>query len=436
MLKKIILSSIVASTLLLADTTTPQTSKQLLEQVQKEVQKIDTAGLKALLKKEPNTRIIDVRNIDDIIKQGGRIFANRVSMISRDKLEFMITNTVFPDEKFVVHCYTGNISGLAVKVLKDMGYKNVLWYEESFKGWKESGGEIRTPDAYPTSMLYSPLQKVSDTIYTSIGEMGPGTYHNSGHNNNLAFVVGDKSVAVWNASSNYLLAKAFHEEIKKITKKPIEYVVLENSQMHAAGGSNYWKEIGAKVVAHEISASLLPKKAKRFDERGAKVYKDKYLGTVPTTPDITFKDSYKIDLGGKIVEAKYYGHAHEHDDIALWIEDEKTLFAGDIGFHQRLLPIFKITDTLNWINILENELPKLNAKKVIPGHGDVTTMDNVNRDTLEYLVYLRSKIETVMEEGDLTDAYNIDMKNYQHMDAFELLGKQNIARLWNQMEFE
>lgn len=437
MIKKFMLNCAICSTLLIASENTPLTSAQLMEKVESQINSIDTQEFVKLLKKEPDIKVIDVRNIEDIIKQGGYIKTNNLSLISRDKLEFMIENTVFPDEKFVIHCYIGNISLLAAKTLKDMGYKNVIWYKDSFKGWKEAKLETRSPDYYPTSMLYKPIEKVTDRVYTSIGEMNPGTYYNSGHNNNLGFVIGDDAVAVWNAGSTYLLARALHEEIKKITNKPVKYVILENSQMHAAGGSNYWKEQEAKIVAHELSASLIPKKANKYNERGARVYKDKYLGTVPVAPDITFKDNYKIDLGGTIIEAKYFGHAHEHDDIALWVPSKKVLFAGDLGFYQRLLPIFKITDTQNWIKILEEDFPKLGAKFVVPGHGDITTIDNIMKDTKDYLVYLRTQIETIMDDdGDLTSAYEIDMNAYKHMDTYQLLGRQNIARLWNQMEFE
>ena len=48
-----------------------------------------------------------------------------------------------------------------------------------------------------------------------------------------------KSVLVWNASGNYLLAKSLDEEIKKITNLPVKYVILENSQSHAILGSSY-----------------------------------------------------------------------------------------------------------------------------------------------------------------------------------------------------
>ena len=57
----------------------------------------------------------------------------------------------------------------------------------------------------------------------------PPSYENSGHNNNLSFIITEEGVVVMNAGDNYLLAKTLHEEIKKITDQPVKYVVLENA---------------------------------------------------------------------------------------------------------------------------------------------------------------------------------------------------------------
>jgi glyoxylase-like metal-dependent hydrolase (beta-lactamase superfamily II) len=292
----------------------------------------------------------------------------------------------------VVHCYTGNISLLATKALQDMGYKNVLWYKDSFKGWKDAGLETRTPDAYPESMLYSHVKKIDDGVYTSIAELAPPSYENAGHNNNLGFVIGEKGVVVWNASSSYLLARSLHEEIKKITDKPILYVVLENSQGHASLGSNYWKEQGAKIIAHEYVVEELKTKGEKIVERYSKALQDKFLGTKLTLPDITFKESYTIDLGDKKLEAKYFGDAHEHSDIGLWIPEQKIFMAGDLAFYQRILPVFKITNIPSWLQAWE-QIEALKPKIVLPGHGDVTDMNHVRVDTKDYLSYLQSSVK-------------------------------------------
>lgn len=437
MLKKIVLSAIVASGILAnqlcADVLTPT---ELMKKYEQEVKSIDTKGLQEILTKNPNTRIIDVRLRSDIINQGGSIKANKVTNISRDKLEFMIGDTVKPDETFVLHCYTGNISLLATKALREMEYKNVIWYKDSFKGWKDANLPTRTPDAFIDSMLYRPVEKVADGVYASIGELGPGTYENTGHNNNLGFVVGNDGVLVWNGGGSYLLAKAFHEEIKKITDKPIKFVVYENSQGHASLGGSYWKEQGATIIAHEIAKDELIKQGKEIAQSAQKKLKDKFLGTKIVLPDITFKDSYTIDLGGRIVEAKYFGYAHEHSDIALWLPKEKIAFAGDLAFYQRMLPIFKITETKKWLEAWDN-FEKLGAVIVVPGHGDVTDLDHTRKHTRDYLLHLRKKVAEVIENGDGQEkAYDIDQTDFEDLDAFHLLSRLNAGILFELMEFE
>ncbi len=438
MVKKIVLSMALCGSLLQAGEiqTKVLSSDALMVVAQKEVKAIKTKELQKLLKTNPNMKIVDVRTRTDIIAQGGRIQANKFINISRDKLEFTIAEKVNPDETFVVHCYTGNISLLAVKQLQEMGYKNVLWYKDSFKGWKEAGLDTRSPDDFPDSMLYRPVEKVADGVYASIGELGPGTYENSGHNNNLGFVIGDESVLVWNGGGSYLLAKALHEEIKKITSKPIKYVVLENSQGHASLGASYWKEQGALIVAQEITKKELIELGGKIEEDAKRRLKDKYLGTKVVIPDIVFKDKYSMDLGNRVVEAKYFGYAHELDDIMIWLPKEKIMFAGDLAFYQRMLPIFKITYTKNWLKIWE-EMEKFGAEIVIPGHGDVTDMNHVRKDTKDYLIHLRAKVaEVIANGGGQEKAYLIDQTQFADLEAFELLSRLNSGMLFELMEFE
>jgi len=70
-------------------------------------------------------------------------------------------------------------------------------------------------------------------------------------------VITEDGVVVMNSGDNYLLAQSIHEEIKKLTKQPVKFVVLENSQGHAMLGSNYWQEQGAKIIAHKDAAKII-----------------------------------------------------------------------------------------------------------------------------------------------------------------------------------
>ena len=409
---------------------------KMQEEALKEQKVINTQELVQLLKERPNTKIIDVRSRAEINQQGGYIKANNVTNIQRGDIEFLISQEVKENDTFIVHCFNGNKSLFAAKRLKDLGYKNVLYYQDSFKKWKEAQLPISSLDKYPQSMLYNKIQKVAEGVYTSIGITAPYEYESSAHNNNLGFIIGEDSVLVWNAGSSYLLAQSFHKEIKKITDKPVKYILLENSQGHAILGSNYWKEQGATIIAQEIVKEEITQKGERILSRMRKVLRDKSDGTKVVMPDKFFKDSMTFDLGNRIVEAKYFGYAHEHSDIILWLPKEKISFAGDVAFNNRLLPIFEITQTQKWLEAWDKFI-MLDSKIVVPGHGEVTNMETVTKYTKDYLVYLREKIEEILDEdGGLNDAYNIDMSAYEHLDTYKELGKQNIATLFKQMEFE
>ena len=107
-----------------------------------------------------------------------------------------------------------------------------------------------------------------------------------------------------------------------------------------------------------------------------------------------------------------------------------------MAFHQRLLPIFEHTDTAAWIETWDT-FAALDAKYVVPGHGDPTNMEEVTRYTRDYLVYLREKIGEVIDEGgDLQQAYDVDQSPYAHLDTFHELARLNADTVFRAMEFE
>lgn len=58
-------------------------------------------------------------------------------------------------------------------------------------------------------------------------------------------------------------------------------------------------------------------------------------------------------------------------------------------------------------------------------------MSTVRKYTKDYIVYLRAQIIKILDDdGYLTDAYNIDLSAYEHLDTFKELSKQNISRLF------
>lgn len=293
------------------------------------------------------------------------------------------------------------------------------------------------PDQYPDSPLYSKPVEVIPHVWSAIGATAPPTYENTGHNNNLSFIVTGEGVVVVNGGAAYVLAEALHDEIKRITDQPVKLVINENGQGHAMLGNAYWAEQGVPILAH-VNA------AEEFEEYGAQILRrmeeynrDKAEGTVLAGPTETFEDEKIIEMGDFRIEVLHLGPAHSPGDISVWLPEQSLVIAGDMAFHERMLPIFEDTITKDWLETWETAFEPLEATYVIPGHGHPTNMAQVRRYTHDYLVYLREKVGEHLESGgSLADAYYVDQTPYKHLHTYEELATRNAGRVFEQMEFE
>ena len=420
-----------------AQSNEPLVGLEYLEQVNQQITNINTTELEQLIAQDSSLVVIDVRQESEVIARGGMIEAHREIILPRGWLEFRMPNEVAnKDTPIVVYCGINQRSPLAAKTLEQMGYTNVKNYADGFFAWRDKGNPVKQIDHAPDSALYRKPEKVIDGVWSAIGATAPGTYANSGHNNNLSFVIGEQSVLVFNAGDNYLLAKALHDEIRQQTSLPVKAVVLENGQGHAMLGSSYWQQQGVPIIAHIETAEEIEKYGEDVIDRMRRRNGEKSRHTELTMPDITFEEKYQVDLGGISVELLYLGPAHSPGDIVAWIPSKSLVISGDMAFHQRLLPIFEHTDTAAWIETWD-AFAALDAKYVIPGHGDPTDMTEVTRYTRDYLVYLREKIAEVIDDGgDLQQAYDVDQSPYAHLDTFYELARLNADMVFRAMEFE
>lgn len=414
-----------------------ESTDQMLVKANQSITQINTPDLHALLEQQPGTVVIDLRTQDEILDSPGMIDAARIYNVPRGVLEFSIEDIeISSDQNIVVYCSDNQRSPLAAQTLSLMGYANVLNYSDSVQGWYDAGYPLESLDKAHNSLLYSLPVKVTDGVWSAIGAVEPASYENGGHNNNLSFIVTSAGVVVINAGENYRLAEALHHEIKGITDQPVKWVVLENGQGHAAGGSAYWKKLGVPIIAHEDAAEEWQSGGEAITERIKARMRDQAFGTEYVMPDETFTGNHIIELGDTRIELRTLGPAHSPGDISVWLPEKNTVIAGDIAFHQRMLPIFEDTDTKAWLETWE-VLEALAPEFVVPGHGEPTNMEEVRTYTKGYLTYMREKIGELLDEGGLlVDVENIDQTAYMHLDTYDELHRLNASRMFRQMEFE
>ncbi len=396
---------------------------------------INTEELIKILDNDPSVLLIDVRAPFEIKHTGTIKRAQNVNII-RGWIEMQITNYAkTKDIPIVVYCGRNIRSPLTARTLMALGYTNVKNYKDGFLTWKQELNPVKVSDYEPNNILYRKPVKVIENVYTAVGATQPGTYENSNHNNNLSFIVTTDGVLVFNAGGSYLVAKAMHDEIKKITKQRVKYVVLENSQGHAILGANYWKQQGATIIAHKEADKEIAKKGEAIYLRALSRQKDKLISTVVIRPDVVFDKKFDLTMGDTKIELMHIGASHSPDDIQLWLAKEKLLISGDTAFNERMLPVFPHTDIAAWIKTWD-KIEALRPGVVIPGHGEPTDLATVTKFTKNYLSYMYDEVEKILEnDGDLVDAYHIDQSVYRDWGTYRELHRQNAARIFKQMEF-
>ena len=317
--------------------------------------------------------------------------------------------------------------------MKIFNYLAVLFW--SFNSIVLASDDIK--DKYPQSELYNKPVEVIPNVFSAIGATAPPTYENSGHNNNLSFVITNDGVVVINSGASVRLASALHDEIKVITDQPVKLVINENGQGHAVLGNLYWSQLGIDILAHKDAIHEIEENSHTILERMKSYNGDKAAGTEVVIPNKSFSEKSIFTLGDLEFHVLHLGPAHGPGDTQVWLPQLSLMIAGDIAFHERMLPIFENTCTKCWLKTWDENFSPLNATYVIPGHGHPTNMAQVTRFTRDYLIDLRARVSEVLEnDGDLAEAFYVDQERWRSLDTFEELAKRNAGRVFEEMEFE
>jgi len=285
-------------------------------------------------------------------------------------------------------------------------------------------------------LTLQPVQVAPD-VYAVVGDLSGQTYENDGLNNNLGFVVSDAGVLVINTGPSMRAARALHAAIRKITTQPVKWVVNVNSQNHYWHGNGYFKSQGATILASNGAERVMREMGAQQLEANKTLLKEKADGTVLTYPTELIADRRELKLGKTSVQLLHFGPAHTPGDLAVWLPQQKVLFAGDIIYTERLLAVLPIGNSANWVQAFD-KLVALKPKMIVPGHGRPTTIEVARRDTRDYLSFLRAEAKRVLDGGgSLQDAVEkVDQSRFRSLVNFDLLALRNMNQVFQEVEHD
>ena len=204
------------------------------------------------------------------------------------------------------------------------------------------------------------------------------------------------------ASATYLA------EIKKVTDKPVKYLIYSHHHFdHIAGGKPF-KDAGAIIVAHQ-----------RVKERLAPI-KDPFT----VLPDETFAGQRIITLGDTTIELNYVGRNHSDTSLVMRLPKEKIIFAVDF-MSVGSFPGIGMVDSqpIEWMASLKKVLA-MDWERHIPGHPGPGGRLGTKEDTKQLLAILQdasAEVKKAAHDGKCWfEAQKVvKLEKYKDMPGYE-----------------
>jgi glyoxylase-like metal-dependent hydrolase (beta-lactamase superfamily II) len=219
---------------------------------------------------------------------------------------------------------------------------------------------------------------------------------------------------------NPVAAKTMLEEIRKLTDKPVRYVIYSHNHWDHISGAQIFKDRGAKIVQHELAA------------RNTRPKPD----IVPA--DETFAgDQRVVTLGEQTLELIYVGPSHGSGMLVMRLPKERLLNVVDLVTPQRIgfrgYPDTSPQDSIKALRKVE----ALDFDRIVPGHGpavapkaEVTAIREYLEDLTKAVANATQKIGNPYAVDKITDLVKVDLRpKYGHWGEFDNWMFLNVDRI-------
>lgn len=301
-------------------------------------------------------------------------------------------------------------------------------------------GEIKKQGYIGSELPLPKAIKVMEGVYTIVGSQIWHNPSNFGLNNNISFILFKDGVFVFNAGANPAIAYSVHQQIKRITDKPVKWLAVENNQGHAYLGASYWVDVGVKNLYSSTQANDTFDRAyeRELEEWGTRVsHLLTHSARNVTDKFTTFDGKMTVEVGGgDTFELIDFGPGHTPASTSVYLPSRNLFLSGDLAFNERMPVMFNYTNSFDWMASYDSMMKVIPADaKVIPGHGTPTDMATIKTQTYDYFRYLQKEIKKIVDaEGTLEQAENVDQSMYKDRPVFDQAATNNARRIFNEIQ--
>ncbi|PVU76790.1 MBL fold metallo-hydrolase [Sulfolobus islandicus] len=271
------------------------------------------------------------------------------------------------------------------------------------------------------------FERISDNVYAFIQPNGDWFLSNTG------VIIGKNYAIVVDSLTNEKMTKQFISEIRKVTDKPIKYLI--NTHEHE---DHLWTNHlfpNAITICHKNCREKVVEGMKRGSNPYEKLFSTiDFSGYKYTPQEVVIDDEMRIFIDDDEVRIAYVGYAHTISDIYVYVPNKKVVFTGDLLFSPPCTPFALMGYIQGYINTLEN-LANLNAEVYVPGHGEVSHDRKTLYESRDYLIFVRDEARKLMKNIDdpIRAAYEVNLGKYEEWISKErIIG--NLARAYSELK--
>ena len=255
---------------------------------------------------------------------------------------------------------------------------------------------------------------------------------------NAGIIVGDDSVLVIDSLRVPSFARDLIQDVKKITEKPIEFVIDTHSHWDHSWGNEEFPE--ATIIGHKncyaemIDIEWNEEWRKKVTSSNDPWSEEGHLVNI-TPPNMTFETSMQLYFGGRELDLKYFGRAHTSGDIYIHLPKEKIVFTGDVA-QDGGVPYLGDCYPNDWPGT-DNLLASLPIEQFMSGHGPIGDHDALveAKDFIHALV--DSTKNAIGDEQDSVQAsksvINELSRKYGEWRGFDRIG-ENLSSVYDKLK--
>jgi quinoprotein relay system zinc metallohydrolase 2 len=192
---------------------------------------------------------------------------------------------------------------------------------------------------------------------------------NSGAIANVGFIIGDRCVAVIDTGGSTIEGASLRAAVQAATDKPICAVI--NTHMHPdhVYGNKAFVRDDPQFIGHVHLGPALAARSATYARAQQRVFGDlagdSQWAVLPTR-NVNPGEPLSLDLGGRTLTLRAWRTAHTDNDLTVYDERTRTLWAGDLLFAGRIPSLDG--SLVGWLAAMD-EIERMNPQRVIPGHG-------------------------------------------------------------------